>query len=67
MEVTSEIKAATENPIDTNAEYISQKGIHDQPPIVITKNSDLAKIKLKNIYEENMHKPCLGQYAAFLV
>ena len=30
------------------------------------KNSDLKTLKPKNIYEENMHKPCLAQHAAFL-
>lgn len=36
-------------------------------PVVIQRNSDLKEIKPKNIYEENMHKPCLAQHAAFLV
>ncbi len=35
-------------------------------PIMIDRNANLADLKPKNIYEENMHKPCLAQHAAFL-
>jgi putative isomerase len=36
-------------------------------PVVIQRDSDFKTMKPKNIYEENMHKPCLAQHAAFLV
>lgn len=36
-------------------------------PIMIDRKSDVFALKPKNIYEENMHKPCLAQHAAFLV
>jgi len=35
-------------------------------PILIAKNSDPTKIKPKNIYTTNMHKPVIAQHAAFL-
>ena len=36
-------------------------------PVVIQKGDNYETLKPKNIYEENMHKPCLAQHAAFLV
>lgn len=47
--------------------FLSFSSIDGWIPIVINKKSDLSKIKPQNIYEENMHKPCLAQHAAFLV
>lgn len=35
-------------------------------PILIKRKADFMSTKPKNIYEENMHKPCLAQHAAFL-
>ena len=36
-------------------------------PMVIDAESDPNKIKPKDIYSTNMHKPCLAQHAAFIV
>ena len=36
-------------------------------PMVIDDESDPNKIKPKDIYHTNMHKPCLAQHAAFIV
>ena len=36
-------------------------------PVMIDRKSDISSLKPKNIYEENMHKPCLAQHAAFLI
>jgi len=36
-------------------------------PVMIDRKSDIGTLKPQNIYEENMHKPCLAQHAAFLV
>lgn len=35
-------------------------------PIMVGRQMDVAKTKPVNVYEENMHKPCLAQHAAFL-
>lgn len=36
-------------------------------PPMIARNSDINKLRPKDIYHENMHKPILAQHAAFLV
>ena len=36
-------------------------------PVVIQRGSTLQGMRPTNIYEENMHKPCIAQHAAFLV
>ncbi len=46
--------------------YLSFSSIDGWIPITIGRNTDLTSLKPKNIYEENMHKPCLAQHAAFL-
>jgi putative isomerase len=35
-------------------------------PVVIQRGSTLQGMRPANIYEENMHKPCIAQHAAFL-
>ncbi len=47
--------------------FLSYCGIEGWMPIVILRNSDIKTMKPENIFEENMHKPCLAQHAAFLV
>ena len=52
--------------------FLNNCSIDGWVPIVIQRHSpskELMKgfLKPKNIYEENMHKPCLAQHAAFLV
>ena len=48
--------------------YLAYTSVEDgYMPMVIDSESDPNKIKPKNIYETNMHKPCLAQHAAFLV
>jgi len=47
--------------------YLSYCGSDGWMPIMINRNTDVASLKPKNIYKENMHKPCLAQHAAFLV
>ncbi|MCL5270691.1 MAG: glycoside hydrolase family 37 [bacterium] len=47
--------------------YLSWTGGDGWMPIAVTRNSRLEDVKPKNIYEQNMHKPCLAQHAAFLV
>lgn len=46
--------------------YLSFCGIDGWIPVTVGRNSDIKSLKPKNIYEENMHKPCLAQHAAFL-
>ncbi|HBE04028.1 MAG TPA: glycoside hydrolase family 37, partial [Spirochaetia bacterium] len=36
-------------------------------PISVGRLTDINAVKPRNIYEQNMHKPCLAQHAAFLV
>jgi putative isomerase len=36
-------------------------------PVVMQRGSTLQGMRPPNIYEENMHKPCIAQHAAFLV
>lgn len=47
--------------------FLSYSEIDGWMPIMIGRKMDVASTKPKNIYEENMHKPCLAQHAAFLV
>ena len=47
--------------------YLSYCGIDGWMPITIGRNTDINSLKPKNVYKENMHKPCLAQHAAFLV
>lgn len=35
-------------------------------PINISRNANVKAVKPKNVYEKNIHKPCLAQHAAFL-
>ena len=46
--------------------FLSYCEIDGWIPIMIGRKSDIGSSKPKNIYEENMHKPCLAQHAAFL-
>lgn len=46
--------------------YLEYTGFDGYMPILISKNSDPAKLKPKDIYRTNMHKPVLAQHAAFL-
>ncbi len=46
--------------------FLSYAGIDGWVPIMIDRKSDVNSLKPANIYEENMHKPCLAQHAAFL-
>ncbi|MHB9035588.1 MAG: MGH1-like glycoside hydrolase domain-containing protein [Armatimonadota bacterium] len=36
-------------------------------PIAVARDTDMLSARPKDIYKENMHKPCLAQHAAFLV
>lgn len=47
--------------------FLSHCDIDGWIPVLIDRDADLSKIKPKDIYKENMHKPCLAQHAAFLV
>lgn len=47
--------------------YLSFAGADGFIPIVVDRTSDISKIRPKDIYRENMHKPILAQHAAFLV
>lgn len=46
--------------------FLSGTDIDGWIPIMIDRHSDLTTLKPQNIFEENMHKPCLAQHAAFL-
>lgn len=46
--------------------YLEYTSFDGYMPILIAKNSDLAKLKPKDIYRTNMHKPVIAQHAAFL-
>ena len=47
--------------------FLSYAEIDGWVPIMIGRKMDVSASKPKNIFEENMHKPCLAQHAAFLV
>lgn len=47
--------------------FLSFSSIDGWIPIYVNRSAKLENIKPKNIYQENMHKPCLAQHAAFLV
>ena len=52
--------------------FLSYCDIDGWMPIVIQRKNELSELmkgflKPKDIYKENMHKPCLAQHAAFLV
>ncbi|GHU68594.1 hypothetical protein FACS189413_05860 [Bacteroidia bacterium] len=46
--------------------YLEFSGIDGWIPIQIQRGSLREKVRPNNIYENNMHKPCLAQHAAFL-
>lgn len=46
--------------------FLEFSGIDGWIPINISRNSTREKIRPKEIYNVNMHKPCLAQHAAFL-
>jgi putative isomerase len=46
--------------------FLEFSGVDGWIPINVNRNSDRAKMKPKDIYLVNMHKPCLAQHAAFL-
>ena len=48
--------------------YLTYTSVEDgYMPMVVDAESDPVKIRPKDIYKTNMHKPCLAQHAAFLV
>jgi putative isomerase len=48
--------------------FLEFGGMDGWIPILITRNANRSAMKANiNIYETNMHKPCLAQHAAFLV
>lgn len=47
--------------------YLHYTGYDGYMPMLIAAKSDPAKIKPRDIYKTNMHKPVLAQHAAFLV
>lgn len=47
--------------------FLSFCDIDGWVPIMIGRKADVLALKPQNIYEENMHKPCLAQHAAFLI
>lgn len=46
--------------------YLEYTSFDGYMPILISKNSDPAKLKPQDIYRTNMHKPVIAQHAAFL-
>ncbi|TJZ59996.1 glycoside hydrolase family 37 [Sphingobacterium olei] len=46
--------------------FLAYADIDGWVPIMIERTANLDSIRPKNIYEVNMHKPCLAQHAAFL-
>ncbi|HSC36748.1 MAG TPA: hypothetical protein VLD19_02705 [Chitinophagaceae bacterium] len=46
--------------------FLSYTGFDGYMPILVAKKSDPDKIKPRNIYTTNMHKPVIAQHAAFL-
>ena len=46
--------------------FLSWGGMDGWIPIFVGRNTDVASIKPKDIFSENMHKPTLAQHAAFL-
>ena len=47
--------------------YLAYTSVEDgYMPMVVDAESDPDKIKPKDIYKTNMHKPCLAQHAAFI-
>lgn len=47
--------------------FLSFAGSDGYIPITVSRDSDPASLRPKDIYHENMHKPILAQHAAFLV
>jgi putative isomerase len=46
--------------------FLTMGGFDGWVPICIPRNADIAALRPKDIYRENMHKPVLAQHAAFL-
>lgn len=46
--------------------FLSSCDIDGWIPIAIDRKANVKELKPANIYNENMHKPCLAQHAAFL-
>lgn len=62
----ADLKEAEEYERGCVLNFLSYAGIDGWLPIMIDRKSDVQALKPANIYQENMHKPCLAQHAAFL-
>ena len=47
--------------------FLSFVGGDSWMPISVGRNTNVQSLKPANVYEANMHKPCLAQHVAFLV